>query len=276
MRSPRTRRRRAGPGRWRWEPGRIYNPLAIACSSNRGRPWNFCRSAPRTAASSATATSSSSPWTGPRPSNALSSDMLVGLADAWAYVSDEPEVRVAVLTGANGHLLRRRRPEGHGHPVERPPGPAAGRGDPRLPLEGPAPRLRGAAHQADRLRGRGLRRGRRHRTPRRHRPARGRRVGHPRPVRGPPRLFPMGGSRDTAPPPDPLRLRHGHPAHRPRRHRRRRPCAMGLVNRVVPDGAGADGRPWRSPPRSPRAARSPSRPSSAPTARPWACPRPRP
>ncbi|MFC4058136.1 crotonase/enoyl-CoA hydratase family protein [Planomonospora corallina] len=38
----------------------------------------------------------------PEARNALSTDMLVGLADAWAYVSDEPEVRVAVLTGAHG------------------------------------------------------------------------------------------------------------------------------------------------------------------------------
>ena len=38
----------------------------------------------------------------PEAKNALSADMLVGLADAWAYVSDEPEVRVAVLTGAGG------------------------------------------------------------------------------------------------------------------------------------------------------------------------------
>ncbi|MEV4745397.1 crotonase/enoyl-CoA hydratase family protein [Streptosporangium sp. NPDC049248] len=38
----------------------------------------------------------------PEARNALSSDMLVGLADAWAYVSGEPEVRVAVLTGADG------------------------------------------------------------------------------------------------------------------------------------------------------------------------------
>ncbi|MEU4535456.1 crotonase/enoyl-CoA hydratase family protein [Streptosporangium sp. NPDC023825] len=38
----------------------------------------------------------------PEARNALSTDMLVGLADAWAYVSEEPEVRVAVLTGAHG------------------------------------------------------------------------------------------------------------------------------------------------------------------------------
>ncbi|ETK33608.1 crotonase/enoyl-CoA hydratase family protein [Microbispora sp. ATCC PTA-5024] len=34
--------------------------------------------------------------------NALSTDMLVGLADAWRYISDEPEVRVGILTGAGG------------------------------------------------------------------------------------------------------------------------------------------------------------------------------
>ncbi|MEU8250826.1 crotonase/enoyl-CoA hydratase family protein [Nonomuraea sp. NPDC048916] len=38
----------------------------------------------------------------PEARNALSSDMLIGLASAWAYVSAEPEVRVAILTGAEG------------------------------------------------------------------------------------------------------------------------------------------------------------------------------
>ena len=38
----------------------------------------------------------------PAAKNALSTDMLVGLADAWAYISAEPEVRVGILTGANG------------------------------------------------------------------------------------------------------------------------------------------------------------------------------
>ncbi|SNR28953.1 crotonase/enoyl-CoA hydratase family protein [Actinomadura mexicana] len=38
----------------------------------------------------------------PEARNALSSSMLVGLADAWTYISDTPEVRVAILTGAEG------------------------------------------------------------------------------------------------------------------------------------------------------------------------------
>ncbi|NDU76728.1 crotonase/enoyl-CoA hydratase family protein [Actinomadura sp. DSM 109109] len=38
----------------------------------------------------------------PEARNALSSSMLVGLADAWAYISDTPEVRAAILTGADG------------------------------------------------------------------------------------------------------------------------------------------------------------------------------
>ncbi|MCG5216225.1 crotonase/enoyl-CoA hydratase family protein [Streptosporangium sp. KLBMP 9127] len=38
----------------------------------------------------------------PEAKNALSTDMLVGLADAWAYISAEPGVRVGILTGANG------------------------------------------------------------------------------------------------------------------------------------------------------------------------------
>ncbi|WP_372442836.1 crotonase/enoyl-CoA hydratase family protein [Actinomadura barringtoniae] len=38
----------------------------------------------------------------PEARNALSSAMLVGLADAWAYMSETPEVRVGILTGSNG------------------------------------------------------------------------------------------------------------------------------------------------------------------------------
>src|SRR5881227_3703514 len=40
----------------------------------------------------------------PEKRNALSSDMLVGLADGFSYVDEEPEVRVAILTGAGGHF----------------------------------------------------------------------------------------------------------------------------------------------------------------------------
>ena len=40
----------------------------------------------------------------PEARNALSTDMLVGLADAWAYISATPEVRVGILTGAGGQF----------------------------------------------------------------------------------------------------------------------------------------------------------------------------
>ena len=40
----------------------------------------------------------------PAARNALSTDMLVGLAEAWAYLSAEPDVRVGILTGAEGHF----------------------------------------------------------------------------------------------------------------------------------------------------------------------------
>ncbi|MBC6456848.1 crotonase/enoyl-CoA hydratase family protein [Actinomadura sp. HBU206391] len=40
----------------------------------------------------------------PAARNALSQDMLVGLAEAWAYVSAEPDVRVGILTGSDGHF----------------------------------------------------------------------------------------------------------------------------------------------------------------------------
>src|SRR3979409_127054 len=40
----------------------------------------------------------------PEARNALSPDMLVGLADGFDYVDPDPEVRVAILTGAAGHF----------------------------------------------------------------------------------------------------------------------------------------------------------------------------
>ncbi|GLZ03806.1 enoyl-CoA hydratase [Actinomadura sp. NBRC 104412] len=40
----------------------------------------------------------------PEARNALSTAMLVGMADAWAYISATPEVRVGILTGAGGHF----------------------------------------------------------------------------------------------------------------------------------------------------------------------------
>ncbi|HEX4814837.1 MAG TPA: crotonase/enoyl-CoA hydratase family protein [Nonomuraea sp.] len=38
----------------------------------------------------------------PEARNALSTDMLVGMASAWAYATAEPGIRVAILTGADG------------------------------------------------------------------------------------------------------------------------------------------------------------------------------
>lgn len=40
----------------------------------------------------------------PEARNAFGAEMLVRLADAWAEVDDDPEVRVIVLTGAGGHF----------------------------------------------------------------------------------------------------------------------------------------------------------------------------
>ncbi|ACY99514.1 MULTISPECIES: crotonase/enoyl-CoA hydratase family protein [Thermomonospora] len=40
----------------------------------------------------------------PEARNALSTSMLVGMADAFAYISQTPEVRVGILTGAGGHF----------------------------------------------------------------------------------------------------------------------------------------------------------------------------
>jgi enoyl-CoA hydratase len=40
----------------------------------------------------------------PESRNALSSEMVVRLADAWEEINDDPEIRVAILTGAGGHF----------------------------------------------------------------------------------------------------------------------------------------------------------------------------
>jgi len=40
----------------------------------------------------------------PEARNALSPDMLVGLADGYTYVDENPEIRCAILTGAGGHF----------------------------------------------------------------------------------------------------------------------------------------------------------------------------
>jgi enoyl-CoA hydratase len=40
----------------------------------------------------------------PEARNALSTDMLVGMADAWAYITATDDVRVGILTGAEGHF----------------------------------------------------------------------------------------------------------------------------------------------------------------------------
>jgi len=56
----------------------------------------------------------------PEARNALSTDMLVGLASAWAYVSAETEVRVAVLTGAAGTFCAGADLKAMGRPSEDP------------------------------------------------------------------------------------------------------------------------------------------------------------
>src|ERR1700726_4148429 len=40
----------------------------------------------------------------PEARNALSSAMLIGMADAWAYISATPSVRAGILTGADGQF----------------------------------------------------------------------------------------------------------------------------------------------------------------------------
>ncbi len=50
----------------------------------------------------------------PEARNALSGEMLAIMEQAWERANEDPEVRVVILTGAGGLLLRRRGPEGDG------------------------------------------------------------------------------------------------------------------------------------------------------------------
>ncbi|SEM77214.1 crotonase/enoyl-CoA hydratase family protein [Nonomuraea pusilla] len=56
----------------------------------------------------------------PAARNALSADMLIGMASAWAYVSAEPGVRVAILTGAGGTFCSGADLKAMGQPSEDP------------------------------------------------------------------------------------------------------------------------------------------------------------
>lgn len=56
----------------------------------------------------------------PEARNALSTDMLVGLADAFAYIAAEPGVRVGVLTGAGGVFCAGADLKGMGRPSDDP------------------------------------------------------------------------------------------------------------------------------------------------------------
>ncbi len=40
----------------------------------------------------------------PEARNALSSEMLVRMADAWTEIDEDPQIRVAIVTGAGGHF----------------------------------------------------------------------------------------------------------------------------------------------------------------------------
>src|SRR3954453_2312079 len=40
----------------------------------------------------------------PEKRNAFNAEVLVRLCDAWDMIDDDPEVRVAILTGAGGHF----------------------------------------------------------------------------------------------------------------------------------------------------------------------------
>ena len=54
----------------------------------------------------------------PEARNAFGAEMLVRLADAWDMIDGDPEVRVAILTGAGGHFCAGRRSQGDGRRLQ--------------------------------------------------------------------------------------------------------------------------------------------------------------
>ena len=167
----------------------------------------------------------------PEKRNALSGDMLAIMSDAWDRVNSDDDIRVCILTGAGGCLLRRRRPQGD-DPVlpqrqvrERGVRPARH----QVPAEGlPADQ---AAHRG----GRGSGHRRRHRDPAGHR--------HPRRRRERPfgvsevrwSLYPLGGSAVRLPRQIPYTvaadlLLTGRHIKAPEAKE------LGLIGHVVPDG----------------------------------------
>ena len=160
----------------------------------------------------------------PEAKNALSLPMLVGMADAWAEIDANDEIRCAVLTGAGGYLLHRHGPEGHGRPRRREVPAPHGRG-PGPALEGAAAPL--PAEEAPDRRGRGLGGGRGHRDPPGHRHPGGRGGGQVRGLRGPAGAVPARGLDRPPAPPDPLHHGHGPAADRPGGRRPKRRCGSG-------------------------------------------------
>ena len=200
----------------------------------------------------------------PEARNALSPDMLVGLADGYTYVDETPEIRCAILTGAGGHFSSGADLKAMGTPSESEHVRNRMAETPNLHWKAllrdyrlSKPLI--AAVEGYAVAGR-HRDAAGHRHPRRRRRRDLRRVGRQA------RALPARRLRDPAPPPDPVHDRDGHPAEleagerargeadrphrsrRPRRHRARRRAA-------------------RSPSRSPRAGRSRPRRSSARGAR---------
>ena len=170
----------------------------------------------------------------PEARNALSGEMLVRMHDAWVEIDEDPEIRVAIVTGAGGHFCAGAdlKAMAAGHPDDEWTPRFNGR--PRPALAGAAAPLP-AAQAADRGR-RGLRGGRRHRDPAGHGPpgrGGGRRLRRGRGAAGP---VPARRQHGAAPAPDPVHDRGGAAAHRPPDVARRRPRRSGLIGHVVPDG----------------------------------------
>ncbi len=111
----------------------------------------------------------------PEARNSLSSEMIVGLHDAWHLLDEDDDLRVGILTGAGGNFCSGMDLKAFGSidmsTVERGGDGAEGQLDP-LELAWHALLRHFRPSQADHLGRRGLLRGRRQRDPAGHRAAR--------------------------------------------------------------------------------------------------------
>ena len=160
----------------------------------------------------------------PKRKNAMTLTMFALMADAWTELSEDDDLRCAILTGAEGNFssgMDLRAMAGDVDPDGAIDEQARLKDDPGFVYRGLLEDL--PPDEAGHRRGRGRRDRRRHRDPAGHRHPRRRRERPLRRVGGALVAVPDGRLGGAAAAPDPLHRRRRHPAHGTPHLRRRRP-----------------------------------------------------